>query len=145
MALTCEDVRFEGISYTTCTVNPAKDRLELFLNDDTGVPFGEFDVLAQAYEGKSLSFAMNAGMYHEDRSPVGYFLQNGIERSRLLTGASNGNFGLLPNGVLCQRMLLSARLPGFFWSSIGSKCHFMFLHGIPFRWILFCLILLACP
>ncbi len=124
VALTCEDVRFEGISYTTCTVNPAKDRLELFLNDDTGVPFGEFDVLAQAYEGKSLSFAMNAGMYHEDRSPVGYFLQNGIERSRLLTGASNGNFGLLPNGVLCIRPGQARVFETLVFAQLSSLCDF---------------------
>ena len=44
---------------------------------------------------------MNAGMYHPDRSPVGHYVEEGTEYMRLLSGASAGNFGLLPNGLLC--------------------------------------------
>ena len=100
-AVTCADVSFEGLSYTTCTVDPATERLELFLYDEKGDPFGSFAALEQAYPGKEISFAMNAGMYQADRSPVGYFVQGGTEVHRLLTGASEGNFGMLPNGVFC--------------------------------------------
>jgi uncharacterized protein YigE (DUF2233 family) len=38
-------------------------------------------------------------MYHKDRRPVGLYREAGNEKTRLLTGASSGNFGLLPNGV----------------------------------------------
>jgi uncharacterized protein YigE (DUF2233 family) len=51
--------------------------------------------------GQRLGFAMNAGMYHEDRSPVGLYIQDGIEYQRIITSDGPGNFGLLPNGVLC--------------------------------------------
>lgn len=100
-AVTCADVGFEGLSYTTCTVDPATERLQLVLHDDTSAPYGDFATLARAYEGRAIPFAMNAGMYHEDRSPVGYLVQDGVEKSPLLTGASGGNFGMLPNGVFC--------------------------------------------
>ena len=54
-------------------------------------------------EGKKLGFAMNAGMYHDDRAPVGYYLENGTELQRVISSEGPGNFGLLPNGILCLR------------------------------------------
>ncbi len=54
-----------------------------------------------ATKGKILGFAMNAGMYHADRSPVGLLTLEGQERARIITSAGPGNFGLLPNGVFC--------------------------------------------
>ena len=44
---------------------------------------------------------MNAGMYHADYQPVGLYLSDGVRRANLVTGASNDNFGMLPNGVFC--------------------------------------------
>jgi len=99
-AVTCNDVRFDGLSFTTCTVDPATENLRLFLRDGEGTPYGSFTALAQNVQS-TLAFAMNAGMYHDDRAPVGHYVEGGIEEMRLLTNASAGNFGLLPNGVLC--------------------------------------------
>jgi uncharacterized protein YigE (DUF2233 family) len=44
---------------------------------------------------------MNGGMYHDDRRPVGHYVENGTEEMSLVRNAGPGNFGLLPNGVLC--------------------------------------------
>jgi uncharacterized protein YigE (DUF2233 family) len=44
---------------------------------------------------------MNAGMYHQDRSPVGLYREDGEDQTRIVTSDGPGNFGLLPNGVLC--------------------------------------------
>jgi uncharacterized protein YigE (DUF2233 family) len=46
---------------------------------------------------------MNAGMYHDDRAPVGHYVENGTEQMRVITSDGPGNFGLLPNGVFCIR------------------------------------------
>jgi uncharacterized protein YigE (DUF2233 family) len=54
-----------------------------------------------AGEGGRLAFAMNAGMYHADRSPVGLFVAEGVQVTPLVTAAGPGNFGMLPNGVFC--------------------------------------------
>jgi uncharacterized protein YigE (DUF2233 family) len=99
LALDCRDIRFEGAPYTICDVAPQQERLQLFLNDAQGKPYGSFAAVEE--EHGPLAFAMNAGMYHDDRRPVGLFLQNGEELAPLVTQPGPGNFGLLPNGLLC--------------------------------------------
>lgn len=105
-AAACRSVAFEGESYTVCAVDPAQTDLRLFLNHpQSGTPLGGFAAIERmlAAEGKTLAFAMNAGMYHPDRSPVGLYIENGRELAPLVTRAGPGNFGLLPNGVFCLR------------------------------------------
>ncbi|SDE60109.1 phosphodiester glycosidase family protein [Limimaricola pyoseonensis] len=98
----CEDVTHDGIAYTICEVDPAADDLRLFLTDDNGGLYGSFQAIDREAAGAAkLSFAMNAGMYHPDRRPVGHYLEEGEEVMRLVTNPGPGNFGLLPNGVFC--------------------------------------------
>lgn len=101
----CRDVTYLNNSYTVCSVDMTTDRIGLFLYDDTGKPYGQFSSLDRMLlgQGKMLGFAMNAGMYHEDRAPVGHYIENGTELQRVIPNAGPGNFGLLPNGVLCIR------------------------------------------
>ncbi|MGR3465166.1 phosphodiester glycosidase family protein [Limimaricola sp.] len=97
----CEDIDHEGLSYTVCEVDPAADDLRLFLTDENGGLYGSFQAIDRAANGEKLVFAMNAGMYHPDRRPVGQYLEEGEEVMRLVTNAGPGNFGMLPNGVFC--------------------------------------------
>ncbi len=101
----CRDMSHAGNRYTVCEVDAAADDLRLFLRDPAGNILGQFPTVddALAAEGKALAFAMNAGMYHEDRAPVGHYVENGREEMRLVTNPGPGNFGLLPNGVFCIR------------------------------------------
>ncbi len=102
-ALACETVEFEGAAFTVCALSPDQDDLRLFHSDADGQPYGTFQRLDEdlAQTGARLGVAMNAGMYHDDRAPVGYYVENGEERARLVTREGPGNFGLLPNGVFC--------------------------------------------
>lgn len=101
-AVTCEYTSYETNRFTLCTVDVTNENLRLFLRDDQGAILGQFrDVANSLSDGETLTFAMNAGMYHADRGPVGHYVENGVQEMRLLTGASKGNFGLLPNGVFC--------------------------------------------
>lgn len=105
-AAECRAERFEGESYTVCAVDMVRDDLRLFLNSvETGTPLGSFGAIEGKLkaEGKTLVFAMNAGMYHADRSPVGLYVEAGQEMRGLVTRDGPGNFGLLPNGVFCIR------------------------------------------
>ena len=99
LALDCRDIDFEGIPYAICEVAPQEERLQLFLNDESGKPYGSFAAVEEDHG--SLAFAMNAGMYHSDRRPVGLFRQDGEELAPLVAQAGPGNFGMLPNGLLC--------------------------------------------
>ncbi|WP_425444871.1 phosphodiester glycosidase family protein [Tabrizicola aquatica] len=100
-AATCRDTSFDGASYTLCEVTLADD-LRLFHSGADGA-YGSFRAVNQALEGQgqTLGFAMNAGMYHRDLDPVGLYVEEGQETSRLVTRDGPGNFGLLPNGVFC--------------------------------------------
>jgi uncharacterized protein YigE (DUF2233 family) len=98
----CRNDSFDGVPYTLCEVAAGSD-LRLFLTDQAGEVFGSFARIEAelARQGERLVFAMNAGMYHQDRRPVGLYMQDGVEHTRIVTQAGPGNFGLLPNGVFC--------------------------------------------
>lgn len=103
--VTCSERSFDGLAYTACEVDPRVDDLRLFLDAPSGEKYGQFSTLdgALAKDGETLVFAMNGGMYHDDRAPVGHFIENGQEIMRVIPNAGPGNFGLLPNGVFCIR------------------------------------------
>lgn len=98
-AVTCEDLTHLGASYTICEVT-TQDDLQLFLRDDDGAILGSFAAV-ESHAGRSLLFAMNGGMYHENRAPVGLYIEDGIEEMQAISAEGPGNFGLLPNGVFC--------------------------------------------
>lgn len=102
-ALDCATVTYKTISYSVCTADVGKDDLRLFLKDREDKVIGQFSTLNRALEdeGKRLSFAMNAGMYHADRSPVGLYIENETELKELVPNPGPGNFGMVPNGVFC--------------------------------------------
>ena len=101
---TCRTTRFEGAGYAVCEV-PAGADLRLWQAAPDGRPVATFDRLAALAEaeGRTLVFAMNAGMYHPDRRPVGLFVKDGRQAAPIVTRAGPGNFGMLPNGVFCIR------------------------------------------
>ncbi len=99
----CENVSFDNAPFTYCRITLATDPMRLWLNDDDGALLGTFRNIDRTLEseGKSLGVAMNAGMYHADRRPVGLYIEDGNEKMRVITSEGPGNFGLLPNGVFC--------------------------------------------
>jgi uncharacterized protein YigE (DUF2233 family) len=92
---------YNDAGLVVCEFSPPADDIRLFLRDEAGAPYFEFDALnaALAAQGKRLLFAMNAGMYAKDRSPVGLYVEAGEELKRLNTNDGPGNFHLKPNGV----------------------------------------------
>ena len=95
----CRPVTAEGSDYTVCTVDLRRYEVALFWRGPDGPPFGGFWPLLKTPQGARLAFAMNAGMYQEDRSPVGLYVENGQELKRANTANGPGNFHMKPNGV----------------------------------------------
>jgi uncharacterized protein YigE (DUF2233 family) len=96
----CRTQTIERAKYVICEFK-AGDGIELFLRDKSGTTLGQFDGVRDrlAARGRKLVFAMNAGMYHEDRSPVGLYVENGSELKKIVTASGWGNFSMKPNGV----------------------------------------------
>lgn len=92
----CRELSFEGVGYVVCVVSTADYDIRLRHADAGGNPYKDIAKLAGA---EPFDFAMNAGMYHEDFSPVGLHVEDGVEQSPLNLGDAPGNFFMKPNGV----------------------------------------------
>lgn len=97
----CRDLKNGEASYTICSFSSRASDIRLFLEDRKGETWGSFGRLAKslASDGETLLFAMNAGMYHKDYSPVGLYVEQGSEKKKVNVRRGPGNFHLLPNGV----------------------------------------------
>lgn len=92
----CREVAFEGGQFIACAVDPQIYRIVVGLRGSTGAPFGSLDAVSKEV---AFAFAMNAGMYHEDKSPVGLHVEDSREIAPLNTADADGNFFMKPNGV----------------------------------------------
>jgi uncharacterized protein YigE (DUF2233 family) len=95
----CEKETFEGSRITVCAVDTKLHDIALAWADSSGVPYRAFHVYAEKNDTKTVRFAMNAGMFHFDGTPVGLLKIEGREIGRLSTKDGPGNFHMKPNGV----------------------------------------------
>lgn len=102
-----QTVKFRGMEYAVCVVDPACADLRLYLNDGQGQPLHDFTALDKYVrdQGDRLIFAANAGMFEPNFRPVGLLVQNGIETAPLNLREGTGNFYMKPNGIF----LINAR------------------------------------
>lgn len=103
----CRNESFRATAYIICSFNTTKDDLRIYWRDNDGRPYRTFTAVAADLKakGKSLRFAMNGGMYEADFRPVGLYIENGREMTRVNTATRTGapsqipNFYKKPNGV----------------------------------------------
>lgn len=97
----CRNVTTAGSTYAVCEFDTRLVQVELFLDNAAGQKLEHFGPTRDhvAARGRRLMFAMNAGMYEEDRRPVGLLRIDGREIRRLNTRNARGNFYMKPNGV----------------------------------------------
>lgn len=95
----CRAAAFEGNSYIVCTAPPGGAQLQIVWKDAAGQPYKQFSRLATelAASGHRVVFALNAGMYSDDFTPVGLFVTGGTQLVPLNTGSSRPLFGSVPN------------------------------------------------
>ncbi len=95
----CEQESFEEAKYVVCTLEPGNADLRLFWKNADGAPYRAFSSLAEAVraEGRTLTFAVNAGMYRADFSPMGLYVENGRELNPANTTEAESSAGQVPN------------------------------------------------
>ncbi len=122
----CRTISFLEKSYSICEADPATDDIQLFLNDADGKRLGGFGRVEALLEqdGRELLFAMNAGMYHPNRLPVGLYIEDGETLTKIVTRKGPGNFGLLPNGVLCLSEGAAAVIESRTFAQVKPECSF---------------------
>jgi uncharacterized protein YigE (DUF2233 family) len=134
LAQPCEEQTFEEAKFIVCTATPGHDDLRLFWKDAHGDPYRRFPAIAKtvANEGRTLVFAMNAGMYLTDFSPIGLYVENGQELRPASTKTMDGppgkvpNFYKKPNGVFFLNDADAGILPDDRLSEASTKgavCH----------------------
>ncbi|MEO8769635.1 MAG: phosphodiester glycosidase family protein [Ferruginibacter sp.] len=82
-------------------VDIKKQNLKLYWKDKNNQPIKSLGNLKNflAKNKQELVFAMNAGMYQTDNTPLGLFIQEHKMITALNKRSGNGNFYLKPNGV----------------------------------------------
>ena len=97
----CTPLHVEDADYSVCRFDVRREDVRLYWRDPAGKPYGNFTALAQSLKarGRALRFAMNAGMFETDLSPVGLFVEDGRRVHRADTREGESNFHLKPNGV----------------------------------------------
>jgi uncharacterized protein YigE (DUF2233 family) len=97
----CAPKDFDNAKFTVCTFDPRHDDIRLFLSGPDDKPYGSLAALAATLtaKGERLVFAMNAGMFKEDQSPVGLYVENRRKLHEPDTRGGASNFRMKPNGV----------------------------------------------
>lgn len=94
----CGPRDFEKANYYVCRFNVADIEVNNHLHNGAGEPYGYLTHLAKGIKKPPLML-MNGGMYHDDLSPVGLYVEAGRKFSNVSTKGGWGNFHLLPNGI----------------------------------------------
>lgn len=98
----CQRIDHAGAAYTVCSFDPRKSDIRIYSRDEvSAASYDSFAALSSALwrQHRFMVFGMNGGMYHNDMSPVGLFIENGTEKTRISTSGGWGNFHMQPNGV----------------------------------------------
>ncbi|MCE3227882.1 MAG: hypothetical protein K0S32_2433 [Bacteroidetes bacterium] len=81
--------------------DPKTQDIKLYWKNDSAKPLRSILNLKNYLEGKkkNLIFAMNGGMYMEDNSPLGLFIQEQKNVHKINKADASGNFYMKPNGI----------------------------------------------
>jgi uncharacterized protein YigE (DUF2233 family) len=87
--------------FITYKVDVKKSDLKFYWKDDKNEIFKSIQNLKTWVEkqNRTLVFAMNGGMYMQDNTPLGLYIENKSQLTPLNTRSGSGNFYLQPNGV----------------------------------------------
>ena len=92
------DMAHDYISYE---VKPDSGQIRMYWKNDNGDILGSLGRLQQytAQQGYDFLYACNGGMYMQNQSPLGYYIEDGKTLQKINTKTGGGNFYLKPKGV----------------------------------------------
>jgi len=97
-----QTVQFRENTFDVYTVDLSTDSLVFYWKDTAGNKIKSLGNLQKQVEeqGAELLFATNGGMYLEDRSPQGLYIENGETLNKINSvPQAYGNFYMQPNGI----------------------------------------------
>ena len=100
--ITFEEKTFHELPFTVARIKLDEESLQLFWKRADGTAYQNFHGLRDDLksQGQELVLATNAGIYAEDRTPLGLHVEKSVElRALNLHKGSQSNFALKPNGV----------------------------------------------
>lgn len=97
----CYRRTFEGTPFMVCAYDSRRDEIRIAWQRQGGNALRSFEALDEDLAAASarVRFAMNAGMFNDEGSPIGLFVADGVAQRPLNTSEGPGNFHLKPNGV----------------------------------------------
>jgi len=95
----CRPETYEDNEYTVCSFDLTNTKVLMFWSRADGSPYRTFSALDAdlGAEGRELAFAMNGGMYADDLSPIGLYVEDGEELKPANLAEVRGEPGSIPN------------------------------------------------
>lgn len=95
------EASYRNTEYYSFIFDTRTHDIDFMLKDNKGSSISTLDnaVKYAASKDEDIVFATNAGMFHEDRTPVGLFISDSKIIQPINTEDGNGNFFLKPNGI----------------------------------------------
>ena len=97
----CRELSVAKANFAVCQFDPRREDIRLYWKGADGKPYGGLAALAGALkaQGRALRFAMNGGIFEENLTPLGLYIEDGHTLRKLNLRAGASNFYLKPNGV----------------------------------------------
>lgn len=98
--LSCRQKITDEKDFVIYITNPQKQNVRFYWKGNNGA-FKNIESLKKRLESENqnLLFAMNGGMFENDNSPKGLYIENSKILKNIDTLTGNGNFYLQPNGI----------------------------------------------
>jgi uncharacterized protein YigE (DUF2233 family) len=97
----CSPLTYKDAEYIVCKVAQKQYHLRVFWKSQNGASFASLRSLESERSAlkKPLYFSMNGGMFDFNLTPIGLYIENGVQLKSLNRANGWGNFHLKPNGV----------------------------------------------
>lgn len=102
LASEAQQITFEGSTFDVYRLDADEvSKLRFYWKDENGKPYKTLGRLKLSMddEGKKLLFATNGGIYSEQYTPLGLYVEEGEKLGSLNMGQGSGNFSMKPNAV----------------------------------------------